>query len=417
MRIHLALFILLLFLSAACRHGDTVSQQPIGRAKQSSIDALVNRYLALGRFSGVVVVADSQAVYYSNSFGLAKYEDNTPFSDLTAFKVGKVSELILAQLVEQMAEVGKFALSDKITQHLPEIKTDLTIQDLLTHNTRFPSIKSIGAMHPEQEYTTVGYANLAATAPNATGQSDLDYNILALLIEKVSGQSYQKNIAGYSVRLGLENTYFQSQDTALATGYLYYNHRGQGLERTVAPIYDEAIAFGSRGIKSTANDLVKIIYANPEKSVDLAGYLPEDGFSYAVRYRAEEGTATVVLSNRRHPVAQELATAIAAILKGETYRLPLARTPVDTKPVLLDAYSGRYQLNAQVSFEVAREGDSLYVIMGATKTLLIPQSENQFYMLNSDASVRFEQDSTQAVTHAVLLDGFVESNTKAVRLD
>ena len=48
--------------------------------------------------------------------------------------------------------------------------------------------------------------------------------------------------------------------------------------------------------------------------------------------------------------------------------------------------------------------------MGPNKIHLIPQFENEFYMEQTDASIRFIRDSNGIVSKAVLLDGFLTGN-------
>ena len=123
--------------------------------------------------------------------------------------------------------------------------------------------------------------------------------------------------------------------------HLYYNYRGNGLELQESSVYDMEMAFSSRGIKSSANDLTKIVHSEPERDVEIEGYLGKDGFSYSVFYQAEDGLAIIVLSNRRHPVAKEISNSIDSIMKGASYKVPLKRDPVDINPELLNNYLGK----------------------------------------------------------------------------
>lgn len=383
------------------------------KSKIEKIHILANRYLELNRFSGVILVTRNNSIIYNESFGFADYESKKPFSDKTTFKIGRISELITENMVWEMANNGDFQLSDSISKYIPEIDADLTINDLLNHNTHLPSIQQIQQKNPELKYATIAYANLGLNASETSEISDLDYNILGLLIEKISGTSFQKNIQNYSTKLGLENTYFQKQDTALAVGYLYNNYRGNGDELHKSPSADLDITFSSNGLKSTAKDLIKII--NPNKELDIYGYLENDGFSYSLVNDPKIQTTIVILSNRRHPVAREMSTAINQILQDKEYRLPLLRKPYAIDKKLLNEYSGTYALNQNMNFNVVNENDSLFVILGPNKVHLIPQSDNQFYMEQTDASMRFLRDSTNLVNEVVLLNGFLDGD-KAYRL-
>jgi hypothetical protein len=206
----------------------------------------------------------------------------------------------------------------------------------------------------------------------------------------------------------LENTYFQKIDSTIAVGYLYSNYRGNGDELHKSPSSDLNITFSSNGLKSTANDLIKII--NPNNELDIYGYLENDGFSYSIQNHPKNQTTIIVLSNRRHPVAKEISTGVNQIIQDKEYRLPLLRKPYKIDKTLLKEYSGTYALNQNMNFNVLDENDSLFVILGPNKIHLVPQSANQFYMEQTDSSMRFLRDSTNLVNEVVLLSGFLDGD-------
>lgn len=403
------LYLLILILSFISCNTDKKSKNEIlEKPKGEKIDSLANRYLELNRFSGIILIKEDGKTIYNNKFGLADYENDKPLSNKTTFKIGEISELVTGNIIKKMAENGKFQLSDKVSKYLPEIKTDFTIGDLLYHKTNLQSIPTIQEQNPELKYSTTDYANLAAQSSDKSKRSDLNYNILGLLIEKIGSKSFQENVENYSKELSLENTYFQKTDSSLAVGYLYHNHQGNGLELQKAPVSNVDITFSSKGIKSTANDLGKIISSNFSDKLEIDGY--NDGFSYSVVNNPKTKIVIIVLSNRRHPVAKEISNSIEAILENKEYSLPLPRKQIDIDKNLLKDYAGLYSLNENMNLEVINENDSLFVMMGSNKIHLLSQSENQFYMEQTDASMRFLRDSANKVSEVMLLDGFLEGN-------
>ena len=404
-------YILILLLSFfSCKTDAKLKSEYLQTAKSDKIDTVGIRYLELNRFSGSILATKEGKIIYKNNFGLADYENNKPFKDNTTFKIGEISELITANMIREMAEKNELKLSDKVSKHLPKIEGDFTINDLLNHNTNFPSIQMIQEQNPNLKYATIKFANLAAQSSDTAKKSDLDYNILGVVIEKISGKSFQNNVESYSRNLGLENTYFQKSDSTLAVGYLFHNYRGKGLELQKAPVSTINTPFSSNGLKSTSSDLAKILIENSAKKVDIDGYLVNDGFSYSIQTNPKTNTAVIVLSNRRHPIAKEISNSVTAILENREYTLPLSRKPVDIDKNLLKDYSGFYSLNENMNLEVLNENDSLFVMMGPNKIHLVPQSSNQFYMKEMDASIRFVRDSANSVNEAVLLDGFLDGN-------
>ncbi|WP_100612739.1 serine hydrolase domain-containing protein [Confluentibacter lentus] len=407
-------FCILIFSLISCKKDKESKSEHLKESRIENVHILANRYLELNRFSGVILVSRNNNIIYNESFGFADYESKKPFSDKSIFKIGRISELITENMVQEMANKGDFQLSDSISNYIPEIKTDFTINDLLSHNTHLPSIQQIQQQNPELKYATIAYVNLGLKSSETSESSDLDYNILGLLIERISGTSFQKSIQNYAANLGLENTYFQKQDTSLAVGYLYNNYRGNGDELYKSPSADLDMTFSSNGIKSNAKDLLKII--NQNKELDIYGYLENDGFSYSLVNDPKTQETIIILSNRRHPVAKEISTAISQILQGKEFKLPLLRKPFDNDKKLLKEYSGTYALNQNMNFNVLNENDSLFVILGPNKVHLIPQSDNQFYMEQTDASMRFLRDSNNLVKEVVLLNGFLDGD-KAYRLE
>ncbi|OBX17602.1 hypothetical protein A9996_19225 [Gelidibacter algens] len=141
--------------------------------------------------------------------------------------------------------------------------------------------------------------------------------------------------------------------------------------------------------------MAKIISSNSVSELDIDGYLENDGFSYSIVNNPQNKTSIIVLSNRKHPVAKEISNSIALILEDKEYRIPLARKQFDINKKLLKEYSGSYSMNENMNLEVLNENDSLFVMMGPNKIHLIPQSENQFYMEQMDASMRFFKRNKQ----------------------
>ncbi len=406
------LLIFLACIAISCKTPATKPEKPvIAENKATQINDLAKRYLELGRFSGTILIAKKDTLLYSNNFGFADYEQNIPFSQETAFKIGEISEVATANIVHDLAESGKINLSEKVSVYLPEIEGDFTIRELLDHSAGLKKIKTIAENNPNMEYSAIAYANAASgDSIQDVGKSDLGYNLLGILIESITGKSYQENMENYSSQLALDNTYFQKPDSLQAIGYLFHNHRGSGLELEKSDLYDVQKAFSSKGLKATGKDVLRILRASEATDIRIDGYLEEDGFSYAVHKDAKTNLQIVVLSNRKHPVAGELVNSINAILAGETYVLPLQRKPVDIEPSVLEEYAGTYSLNEQMNLNIVTEKDSLFVLMGPNKVFLVPQSKNQFYMEERDASVRFLRNETNAVDSAVLLDGFIEGN-------
>ena len=158
----------------------------------------------------------------------------------------------------------------------------------------------------------------------------------------------------------------------------------------------------------TANALYQ--FTQKQDSLELSGYTPEDGFSYAIEKDKDIALTIIVLSNYRHPIGDEITEAIEAIMQHQPYQMPLPRCAVSLSAEDIKPFAGTYAVNENFALTFKNRQDSLFLVMGDQEMSLIPQSANQFYMENSDAAVRFHTDSTPTVTKVELLDGFIKGN-------
>lgn len=376
-------------------------------SQESAIEELAERYATLNRFNGVVLLADFKGnILFEKYYGMADYESEEVFTKETAFKVGSITEFYTKAILKKMEKEGLIRPYQTITHYLPELRSIASVDDFIHHRTGFGIMEEIKKAHPDSSLSIVDYANLASV-DTSNKYSDLGYNILGLLIEKVSNKSYQEAIETYLSDLDLTNTYYQGKSAKVAKGYTgYQNAGGEGLVLTPSLSYNEAEAFSSIGIKTTAQDLLKLVNTMPV--VYKFGYLMNDGFSYCLSKHANGNYVTIILSNYRHPVAEEITNSINSILNGDEYKLPLLREAVSIDTNVLADYNGTYKMNEHFSFNVIAEGETLYIEMGPNKQILYPQSEKQFFLQEADAAIEFIRDENNKVKGAILKDGFIK---------
>jgi len=134
----------------------------------------------------------------------------------------------------------------------------------------------------------------------------------------------------------------------------------------------------------------------------------DEGFQHYTVVFDDRGVGLVIMTNSSNGegIFQELLERVIAntytpvewegyVPYGQRPALPPVRehraVPVDTH--LLDRYAGRYQVEGQPAWTVAREGDHLTVVEdGDTeRVVLIPESDDTFYAPATDAEVMFER--------------------------
>lgn len=392
--------------------------------KKKLIGALLNRYEALQRFSGRIRIEKDGKLWYQESVGYADFESQLAFTEKTAFKIGQLSEFYLCLVLEQLIEEGKIKLSDPLGKFFPSLKKhqNITLLSLLKQESQLPSIAQIQKNNPDLTYQTLAFLEQADLNPKAR-YSELNYNLIGEIIQQMLQKSPNDLIESYLVKpLGLENSYYEKPNPAIK-GYLYKtNQQGQLATVSTASYPLEKIMY-SQGMKSSIRDLSQVgqtflqsklaalLGYEPGLAFQKDGYTAHDGFSYLFFYEPREKLNISILSNRRHPVGDEMAKSIRAILNGKPYRLPLLRKEISLPPAELDKFVGSYAVNPQFTFKISKEETGLFVQFGPNKSKLYAQAKNQLFIKEVDAAMRFSKNEKGEIIEVTLLDGFIDGMT------
>jgi CubicO group peptidase (beta-lactamase class C family) len=185
----------------------------------SRIDDLVSDYVARHHFMGSILVADNGKVVFAKGYGLADVDRNIPNTPETKFMIGSITKQFTAMLVTQLVEKGKLrldhALSDFIPDFPPDIGKKITVEMLLNHTSGLPLPEGIEkyyyASRKEdflQEFLKqLSEEGLRFEPGEGYGYSNAGYYILGLIIEKVTGKTYEEVLRGQILNpLGMADT-------------------------------------------------------------------------------------------------------------------------------------------------------------------------------------------------------------------
>jgi CubicO group peptidase (beta-lactamase class C family) len=170
---------------------------------QSRIDGLVDEYVVGQQFMGSVLVAERGQVVFSKGYGLANVEKNIPNTPETRFMIGSITKQFTAMLVTQLVEQGKLKLEDTISDFIPafprEIGDKITVEMLLCHSSGLilpEGIEKYYYASTKEEWLKeylkqLSEQGLRFEPGKGYGYSNGGYFILGLIIEKVTGRSYE----------------------------------------------------------------------------------------------------------------------------------------------------------------------------------------------------------------------------------
>jgi D-alanyl-D-alanine carboxypeptidase len=202
------LFFVFLFLSVYTIKANNHIDSTIIR---STIDA----YREASGFSGTILVAKKGQPVFFESYGLAYYSTPDPIQNDYHYSIASVTKLFTSIRILQLQEEGKVALDQPIIDYLPQfvqsISKEITIHHLLLHISGLPVDRQKMYRHAYTP-TEMVEETLTEKPKSDFGQfyyNNIDYVLLGLIIEAVTGSSWQENISQHILEpLQLKQTGF-----------------------------------------------------------------------------------------------------------------------------------------------------------------------------------------------------------------
>jgi CubicO group peptidase (beta-lactamase class C family) len=230
------------------------AQEPAG------LHDVLSRLAKEGRFSGAVVIRDQKGVRFARGYGMADPFVGRAFTPDTPVDSGSLAKPVTAAAVLQLVHDGKLDLDAPVRRYLAEFPYEpVTVSHLLAHSAGLPeeSIESITGKTNRDFIVEMGARKLdpAFPAGSAFTYCNLCYSTLALLIERVGGQSYLDFVHR---RVGLPSSVTLRPARlpdwkGRAIGY----RRGSDGKPERADSYENELFYGTANFSLSAADLAK----------------------------------------------------------------------------------------------------------------------------------------------------------------
>lgn len=222
-----------------------------------------NSLLLKSGFSGQVLVAKNGAVIFEKAMGFADYRTKDSLTDSTSLHIASASKTFTAMAVLHLMEKEKLKLDDSLEKYFAGFPyPGVTVKMLLSHRSGIPNylnylsklkitdtcysnadvLQSLIILNPKPEFkpgTRFSYSNT-------------NFVLLALLIEKITGESFAAYLQRmFFTPLQMKNSFvYTPADSARATPSFEWN----GSYWQPDP-FD--CTCGDKNIYSTAKDLLK----------------------------------------------------------------------------------------------------------------------------------------------------------------
>ena len=192
--IFLVLLSSLLLLNSCLEVADNIPEKtgPLNEQIDEYLIALIEADEIPGM--AVAVVKNNQVLHKKN-YGLANIAHAVPVTDSTLFRLYSTTKLITAVASFQLIEAGKISLNDPISRYIDDLPASwqsIRVEHLLTCSSGLPEYKDLGKELSDKELMTeLGQQSLHFEEGYKYEYSQTNYWLLQLIIEKVSGQSFE----------------------------------------------------------------------------------------------------------------------------------------------------------------------------------------------------------------------------------
>ena len=419
----------------SCKENTEIAKvKPITNEKTLKLDTLYSELYEKGVFNGNVLVAENGQIIFEKSFGLADEQTERKLNDSTVFELASVSKQFTAMGIVQLEKKGKLSYQDDITKYVPELKEykGITIKNLLNHTGGLPDYMELSDTNWDKSKIATNNDMLEMFQkvqpkklfePNDKWDySNTGYLILATIIERVSGQKFEKYLKDKIFGpLDMHNTFVYRRRFApkeiqnYANGYIY----SDSLQKKILPdeigkdfyvVYLDGIV-GDGMVNSNLRDLLKwdrALYKNKlvnEKDRELifSSVMTKDssqtdyGYGWMIdstktygKIVSHSGGWAGYISYIERDIDNDKTIIILQNNSLSKTKIPIKNTrrilynQEVEKPIKLDnetlkLYAGRYMRENQKEREIVFENDKIHVVMSADyKMELVPVSKTKF---------------------------------------
>jgi CubicO group peptidase (beta-lactamase class C family) len=388
-----------------------------GRRDDATLLRRIDAYLAplaAHELSGTLLVARGDRVLLERSFGFASHELQVPFTATTPTNVASITKPLTVIIASRLVDAGRLALTDTVARWLPEYVHGrrMTVEQLMSHTAGVPH--RLLAEDAQEEPRTADEMVRAANAlpllfePGAReSYSSGGYSLLAAILERASGKSYDALLQEYVARPVGARTIRHLDHRELLPG------RASSvipIGRSVinAPYRDLSFLVGAGSVYTTPRDVFAVMRgllrgtygARAREALvrptGLAWNGVTNGFRAFAVWNASDSVAVLFFGNAHTGAIDLLRREIPRILAGAAVAPPVVPT---VTPVALSA-EARARLTGQYDTGGGSTASVTFLSPGVMlfgDRALVAQNDSTFFSTADYAPVTFVGASSGTV--------------------
>src|SRR5262245_20852816 len=400
------------------------------------MDQVAQTYVSAKQFMGSELVVRGSEVLLNMGYGSANLEWQLPNTPSTKFRLGSVTKQFTAASILLLEERGKLKVEDPVKKYMPDAPAawdKMTIFHVLTHTAGIPNFTSFPdyptsepfATTPEKLVTRFRDKPLEFEPGARMNYSNSGYVLLGYLIERISGQSYEKFVQeNIFTPLGMKDSGYDSNSAVIARRAAGYAPSPNGPVN--AGFIHMSIPFAAGALYSTTEDLLrweqglfggKLLSAaslqkmtTPFKNDYAFGLTVRtekgrkvishgggiEGFNTQLVYYPDDKLTIAVLGNLNGSAPDQIATQLAALAHGETVTLQTERKEITVDLKVLSRYGGVYQMGPGTNMFITLDNNQLISQMTNQGPVpIFAQSETVFFPKVVAAELEFSGSDAQ----------------------
>jgi CubicO group peptidase (beta-lactamase class C family) len=207
----------------------------------AEIDGYVSSQLKTLNIPGAALaIVQGDRLVHQQGYGVSDVSGR-PVTPQTPFIIGSTGKSMIALAIMQLVEAGKIELDAPVQRYLPWFgvtdpgaSAQITVRHLLNHTSGFPGVAGLKLLGDgdtdisalERHVRALAKVHLSAPVGERFQYSNANYTTLGMIIQTVSGQSYEAYVqANIFEPLDMRRSFTAKAEAlpyGLATGYRYW---------------------------------------------------------------------------------------------------------------------------------------------------------------------------------------------------
>ena len=407
------------------------------QAISEKLDTFMTAAFRAHEFNGVILVVRNDSVLLSKGYGWRDFENKIPHDVNSIFQVGSITKTFTATAILFLQEHGKLNINDYLNKYFPDYKyaNKIRIKNLLTHTSGIFNYTSDKLYDPQKTFSHQDFWKIINARPldfepdSKYEYSNANYFLLGLLIERITGKSYEQYIKEIIFKkAGMKHSGFDFAHLNDANKSIGYDVDAQGMH-TPSIIADSSGTFAAGSLYTTVGDLylwykalnTNLIISKPAFMQAVTPYKGPYGYGWEIgsayqhtqwehnggimgftasfRNLPDENVCFIILRNESlYPSVASVG--VFSILYGiPNYYIPRIAIAADT--IELKEYVGSYKLDDTQNYEInlsIKSGLLHSTATGGIEDNFYKEKKDNYFLKSYDCQFVFIRNSKGEVT-------------------